>query len=388
MATLNLRRFSKPEMLRKIDRSHLITFFEPYTEYLSGRGIELPAAADEDGLDYSALSTVLINPNASTPEGMAEALYYINEVSTPEGFDLIQDAIADTAIDVSISEDAAYGDLALQVWLQDSKLIERIHAEQFLFRPRSFEYFKCTRETIPDFEEPSEETIAALEADLDEWFAKKRRGRASKVLKYVKDDFVWFLVRHGEPFTRESIIKDDKSSSLFYRPEKYDVIVYNPENGEIRMNARSKGEKELYRTKFGLHLFGDAEFFDGKSKFTLEPLRESGSASILCDDIEGIDWVRLKEFQIYWPGTHNEIEIRKAEDIFASLEARNRSIPNGGRLSKASFLIKFSDSNTPRTVTLSSGNRAQFKRDDDAEVLEEWLIRRGFVIADSEDNGE
>ena len=110
MATLNLRRFSKPEMLRKIDRSHLITFFEPYTEYLSGRGIELPAAADEDGLDYSALSTVLINPNASTPEGMAEALYYINEVSTPEGFDLIQDAIADTAIDVSISEDAAYGD--------------------------------------------------------------------------------------------------------------------------------------------------------------------------------------------------------------------------------------------------------------------------------------
>lgn len=120
----------------------------------------------------------------------------------------------------------------------------------------------------------------------------------------------------------------------------------------------------------------------------MEPLRESGSASILCDDIEGIDWVRLKEFQIYWPGTHNEIEIRKAEDIFASLEARDRSIPNGGRLSKASFQIKFSDSKTPRTVTLSSGNRAQFKRDDDAEVLEEWLIRRGFVVADSEDNGE
>jgi len=166
------------------------------------------------------------------------------------------------------------------------------------------------------------------------------------------------------------------------------VIVYNPENGEIRMNARSKGEKELYRTKFGLHFFGDSEFFDGKSKFTLEPLRESGSASILCEDIEGIDWVRLKEFQIFRGGTHKEIEIRKAEDIFASLEERDRSIPNGGRLSKASFQIKFADSKTPRTVTLSSGNRAQFKRDDDAEVLEKWLIRRGFVISGSEDNGE
>jgi hypothetical protein len=388
MATLNLRRFSKPEMLRKIDRSHLITFFEPYTEYLSGRGIELPSAAAENGLDYTVMSNVLLNPNTSTPPEMSEALYYINEMSTPEGFDLIQEAIADTEIDVSISEDAAYGDLALQVWVQDRNIIERLHAEQFLFRPRSFEYFKCTRETIPDFEEPSEETVAALEADLDEWFAKKRRGRASKVFSYVKDDFVWFLVRHGEPFTRESIIKDGESKSLFYRPEKYDVIVYNPENGEIRMNARSKGEKELYRTKFGLHFFGDSEFFDGKSKFTLEPLRESGSASILCEDIEGIDWVRLKEFQIFRGGTHKEIEIRKAEDIFASLEERDRSIPNGGRLSKASFQIKFADSKTPRTVTLSSGNRAQFKRDDDAEVLEKWLIRRGFVISGSEDNGE
>ncbi|PIQ06483.1 MAG: hypothetical protein COW74_00230, partial [Piscirickettsiaceae bacterium CG18_big_fil_WC_8_21_14_2_50_44_103] len=35
-----------------------------------------------------------------------------------------------------------------------------------------------------------------------------------------------------------------------------------------------------------------------------------------------------------------------------------------------------------------SGNRAQFKRDDDAEVLEKRLIRRGFVISGVEDDGE
>ncbi len=109
--------------------------------------------------------------------------------------------------------------MALQVWVQDWDIIERLHAEQFLFRPRSFEYFKCTREIIPDFEEPTEETIEALEASLDEWFAKKRRGWASKVFVYMKEEFVWFLVRHGEPFARKSIIKDGESKSLFYRPE-------------------------------------------------------------------------------------------------------------------------------------------------------------------------
>ena len=262
MATLNLRRFSKPDMLRKINRSHLITFFTPYIDYLSNQGIELPTDDYENGLDYDELSKILLNPNTDTPQELSEALYYINEMSTPECFDLIQDAIDGTELDVSITEDSAYGDLALQVWLSDPIIIERLHAEQFLFRPRSFEYFKCTNCSIPEFEAPSGETIRSLETDLDEWFSRKRRGKASRVFVYKKPDFVWFLVRHGDPFTRESIIQDGESSSLFYRPEKYDVIVYNPSTGEIRMNAKTKGEKELYRTRFGFHFFGDSEFFD------------------------------------------------------------------------------------------------------------------------------
>lgn len=256
---------------------------------------------------------------------------------TQECFDAIQNAIDGTELDVAISEDAAYADLAIQVWMQDRRVIERIHAEQFLLRPRSFEYYKTTNNPVPDFVEPDAETIHRLESDLDEWFAKKRRGRTSKVFVYVKPDFVWFLVRHGEPFTRESIIKEGESDSVYFQPEKFDVIVYNPQNGEIRMNARSKGEKELYRTKLGHHFFGDSDFFDSKSKFSLDPLRDDGEDAILCDDINGMDWVRLKEIQIFRGGSHKETEIRKAEDLYASLRERDRPFPNGGRLSKASF---------------------------------------------------
>jgi len=204
---------------------------------------------------------------------------------------------------------------------------------------------------------------------------------------YVKPDFVWFLVRHGEPFTHESIIKDGEFSSVYYRSEKYDVLVYNPETGEIRINV-SKGEKKLYRTKFGQHFFGDSEFFNGKSKFTLEPLREVGEDSLLCDDIDGMEWVRLKEFQTFRGGSQKEVEIRKAEDIFASLRESDRSFPNSAPIIKAKFLIKFADSKTARTVTISSGNRTEFKRDDDAEILETWMTRRGFIIADAENGDE
>ena len=388
MATFNLRRFSKIDTLRRVAPEHLINFLARHADYFSGRGLELPSVESGDELDYIKLSLLLLNPDANTPNDLSEALYYIDEMSTLEGFDSIQDAIEGTDIDIAVDDNAAYADLAIQVWMQKPAILERLRSEQFLLRPRSFDYFKATNASDIVFEQPSDETIHNLEGDLDEWFAKKRRGRESKVFVYVKDDFVCFLVRHGAPFTRESIIKEGESSSLFYRPEKFDVIVYNPATGEIRMHAKSKGEKELYRTMFGLHFFGDKEFFDGKSKFTLEPLREDGEDSLLCEDVEGMDWVRLKEVQIYRGGTFKDVEIRKSEDLFASLRAQERILHAGGDLIKASFLIKFSDSKSARTVVLSSGNRAQFKRDDDAEILEEWLIQRGFIINDTEENVE
>ena len=119
MATFHLRRFSQPAMLRKIAPQHLINFFRPYANYLAARGITLPDATDGHALPYEAISVVLLHPDSNTPPEMAEALYYINEMSTPEGFDLIQDAIAGTDIDGRIGEESAYGDLALQVWMQD-----------------------------------------------------------------------------------------------------------------------------------------------------------------------------------------------------------------------------------------------------------------------------
>ncbi|BBO77772.1 hypothetical protein DSCW_51890 [Desulfosarcina widdelii] len=388
MATFNLRRFSKPGMLRRIDPEHLIAFLEPHADYFSDRGVELPSTDNGDELDYKALSQALLNPNASTPDDLAEALYYVNEMSTQEGFDSLQEAIADTDLDVVIGENAAHADLAIQVWMQDRELVERLHAEQFLFRPRSFEYFRTNNGSVPEFKIPPAETIRAVEAELDEWFAKKRRGKHSKVYVFPKEDYTWFLVRHGKPYARESVIEAGESSAQYFRPEKFDVIVYNPVHGEIRMNAETKGEKELYRTKFGKYFFGDSEFFNGKSKFTLEPLREIGEDSILCDDIDGMEWVRLKEYQIYHGGTQKDVEIRKAEDIFASLRQRERSMPRSGTISKASFLIKFKDSKNARTVKLSSANRAQFKRDDDAEIIEQWMTNRGFIVMNSEGGGD
>ena len=110
-----------------------------------------------------------------------------------------------------------------------------------------------------------------------------------------------------------------------------------------------------------------------------------GTASIVCTDIDGMDWVRLKEVQFLRGGAEREIEIRKAKNLFAALEGRGQSMPATAPILQASFHVKFTDANSPRIVTIRPSNIAQYTRDSDADIVEDWLQKRGFIEQD-EDN--
>jgi hypothetical protein len=374
MAMFNPRRFSKPETLRKIAPQHLATFLLPHAEFFKNHGLEL----SESRIDYDALSDVLLNSDDSIPSELAEALFYVDELATPQGFDSIQEAIEGTKLDATIDAQTTPADLAIQVWLHDRRIIERLHAEQFLTRPRSFEYFMTTGD-VRDCRELSDAEMTTFEYSLNDWFEKKRRGRTAKVFVYPKPDFIWFQVRHGEPFTREpSINADNEESSEYFRPMKYDLLGYNRLTGEMRIHAKTKGEKELYRKRFGEIFFCDEEYFDSASKFTLTPLQEDGADALLCGDVDGLEEVKLLEVQIFRGGTHKAVEIHKAEDVFAVMEERNTDRSYFRGVFKASFSFAFRGSKTPRTVTIT-GNKALYKRDGDSVIIERWFVVRGFA---------
>ncbi len=379
MANLTLRRFSKLEMIAAIHPRHLRVFLAPYTGYLEQRGVQLPAGDESLAFPYGAIAQLLMTPDAAMPGEMVEALYYIHEMATPQGHDAMIEALEETGLELESDERATALDLAMQIWLKAPRLLERLHAEQNLFRPRSFEYYRSAEGPLPGSIEPDEEARRRLEADLDRWFVRKRRGRTAQVHIYNQSDSVWFLVRHGEPYKFENVIKEGESGCIFFRPEKFDVIVFEPQTGEIRINARTKGERELYRTMLGQHLFGDPEFFGERSRFILEPLARDGQAALVCRDIAGLEWVKLKEVHLFWGGLHGEVEIRKADDLFDALAMRGNSLPRHVRMTKACFAVKFVHAKVPRTVTISSSNRAQYKRDDDGGIIEQWMRRRGFI---------
>jgi hypothetical protein len=195
---------------------------------------------------------------------------------------------------------------------------------------------------------------------------------------------VWFLVRRGDPFKREGSIEKTGTTSVYYRPEKYDVLKYDEGLGELSINA--EGNKKLvalYRELIGELLFSDAGRFPNAAKYTLEPLQDAGPDALICSDVDGIDRITLKEVQIFWGGAQGEVEVRRAKDLFEALKGRKKELPKG-RLVKASFLVKFTDAKTPRTVTIRPQNIASYTRDSDAGVVEAWLTRRGFVTTTPE----
>lgn len=385
MATYNLRRFAQPAGLKSIEPGRLLNFLKPHGSYFESRGVSLPPPETSNGLDYDRLIEVLMSPGTDTPKELLNALFFVHEMSTQESMDVLLEEAENNGLVLDERPDPTAADVAVEVYLKDHRLLERKHAERYLIRPRSFEYYQTEVPPIPSFKQPSPQTLTALEHDLDDWFEKKKRGRGSRVFVYPKGDSIWFLVRHGDPFRREGSLDGDRTSSVFYRPEKHDVLVYETALGEIRMNACSKGEKDTYRREFGRHLLGDENFFPGVAKYTLEPLRMLGPASIVCTDVEGMDWVRLKEVQFSWAGVESEIEIRKANDVFAAIEGRGLRMPSKARILRASFQVKFKDSRTPRTVTIRPSNIAQYTRDSDADVMEEWLLKRGFIEQDQDE---
>lgn len=377
MATFRLHRFSSPETLKRITPRYFFDFLRPYESYLQGRGVVIGS-----DLDYEQLVKVLMTPDETFPKDLADDLYFVHEMASTNGMDELLDAIEDMPAEDRViidTVDATPADVAIQVRLQAPEILERKHAEHRLTSKRSFEYYQTADGTGRRFPTPGPELMVQLKNTLDDRLDLLKRGRTSKVFFFPRDEGVWILVRHGQPYRREGSVTGEETDSVYYRPEYYDVLRYDPVTGDLAMNAETVKIGKLYREKFGLFLFNDTNYWPGVGKYTLEPLVARGRDALVCTDIEGMEWVVLKELHIFWGGANNDTEIRKGNDVLATFEARQRPIPKADRLRRASFQVKFKDSKTPRTVAVSPSNIASYTRDDDALIVESWLAKRGFI---------
>jgi len=413
MSTFTLRRFTNQETLKSIYRDNLLSLLARHKTYFAGRGVALPAvgavlhvaeatatygsaarqvAREPDELDYEGIARVLMTPDVTTPRELVDDLFFVDEMATPEGMDALREEISKLPPAkrkrLELGPDPTPADVAVMVRLHAPEILERKHAESLLVSKRSFQYFRSAKGKREPFGTPTDRQLRSLEGALDDAFDQMKRGRNVKAHVFERPEEAWFLIRRGDPCKREGALELSGSSSVYYRPEVFDVLRYHCGTCELSINAgSSKKIYNLYREKIGFHIFGDAlRFPEGKAKFTLDPLRVDGEDSLVCSDIDGMESVVLKELHYFWGGPENEVEIRKASNLFEAMKRRKRSIPESARIFKAKFAVKFVDSKTPRTVTVTNSNSTSFTRDSDATAVEAWLAKRGFAMVDDDED--
>lgn len=378
MPSLTLRRFGNPSFIQGLSPSIQLQLFAEFFPWFRSHGVEWSASGQ---VDLLLLAQVLMNLDETAPDRLMDMLFFLDEMSVPESKDELLETARELGIDLD-GPDPTDPDLAALIWMKDRDALQFLHAERFLVRPKKFDSFLSTAKTLPTVELIGDTTRIAMESALDEFFDTRKKGRGTRVFPFPRPEGIWFLIRHGQRVRREDAMESGKSSSVFYRPGKFDVLIYNAEIGELAIHADTQGERKIYCEVLGRHVFGSNNFFDLDlldGKFTLQPLIDLQALSLAVDDVEGMESVSLVELHWRYGGTRYHVEIHKSDDVFAALAEIRRRIPRRATLIKAVFKVKFFGASRPRTVALRPPNVAIYDRESDATVVEAWMRNAGFI---------
>lgn len=280
MPRYNPKTFTKPESLKAMDPVILRQLFGHFADFFESKGLRLDEIPPGEKLPYGHLAELIAAPEGA-PE-LAEALYIIDEMATEKRFDdLIDRATAMKLLDSL--KDPTPADLATALWLADPVALQRMHASSYLDRQRRFLYF-YEDESEFSWDGPSERELVSLERDFDNWFIRAKRGIGCKVFYFFRNEEHWFLVWHGLPYRREGTVVEGEPGSVVYRPEKYDVLGYHPERGELKIHAATQKEVAMYREYLADLLIGAEATFRVVDRYSLEPLQTLGPKALAPPD--------------------------------------------------------------------------------------------------------
>ena len=388
MPSYNLKRFSNPKVLKSVAPETLGQFLSPHREFLDQKGFILPADCSTlSDFDYLSITAILMKPDDGMPADLTDSLYFTHEMATDKAMDDLLELA--NQLGQALPDECTPLDVAMRLWITDRYALERKHSKKHMARTRTFEHYQADAPMA--FAEPSAEAVAAMESSMDEWFIEHKRGGNSRLFIYPGSDGVWFLVRHGDSYKRESAVEGDRSRGVLFRPEAFDVVCYLPSLGELRVHTEKnrKGEKDLYRREFGKLVAGNSSHFPGFEKYTFIPLVHDGEKSLICSDVDGIDHISLCELHVTTRTVFSRYIIAyKGPNVFSVLAERGIVISPSEKIDRAVFSIRFTDSETTRRVTIIPPNRVELSRDGDSGPVENWLRRRGFRLGCGEEEVE
>lgn len=375
---LKLRYFSHPDVLKRFRPEILLRVLLTAESYFAGKGFPVPPPDSGGNVDYEVLAGILADPDEEMPGDLVDGLHLISELGNEGCFDDLLQMAGEA--DIEVDEEVTPQDLAALIWLIRPRLLQQKAQESSFERRKTFESFAPADPAMVIDLERLPADLGDLETGLRDYFRSKKKGRRCHVIRKDAPGAIHFYVDHGQAFRREPSVKGEEATCTVFRPARTDMVILDTVQPELRINSASAPDMRKYRELFGMHLFGSAETFQYAEKFTLEPLRKLGQASLECCDFAAIESARLTELEVDWGGAFNHIEVQKADDVFMALAIRQTIIPRGPAIRRAKIKVKLKGVRKPRVLSLVAGNKSGYPRGEESPLIEEWLRAREFIV--------
>ena len=372
-----LRWYTDEGNLRSLGREHLGRLLDRYAAEMIGAGMRVPVFEDDETY-YRELARVFTRPEG-IPASLHDALFHIKALDNDRGEERLVMAVNEGLVQIDLAGEHSTADKALLAWLQDEELVKRLHIQVDLDRSKSFITFQP--QGGGDLKPADFPAIkAALESDLAPIFGKHGRGEWAEVGCHEREDELVFVIRHAEPFRRETEKGEAGAVPRYYWPVGQDLVIFSRGFGDLRTNATARWLKEAYAKVFGYRLLGRADLFKEAPKYTLEPLRNLGLFALL-GAAYGLESIQLQELESLVDPTTNDRRIRRATDVLEAYE-KEGGLPTGEPLMAAKFRVRFTGRRHDRTVVIRVPNRAKYTQDKEGYAVTQWLKETGFIVRD------
>lgn len=381
MAGSNLRKFRNPETLRQLSFPRLLEMVGRYKGYFERVGFPLDGAT-EDSFDYDGLAAILSNQMfVGEYEELFNGFALVGATSMECFNEVLRTYIAGSGYADELTDKMSTADMALLVYLHDPEELCLLESDYAALKKKSF----AMRATAGDVRSLviSAEQIRDFENGMNQIFRAKNYGSTARVTLTENDrrDIV-LLVRHGDPYRRQGIVMNGRSSkTIGFQPESYNTLSINRETGELRLGIPTspKWMEDAYCRQLGKSLFNDYDAFSDRRINDLDKIKELGRDVLCYHGAADVKSISLLSVRAYFDGDSGMSATLEAADgdLFRDMERQQFVLSNLGRIVKAKFLVKIG--RTERTILLDASNRSGYDYDDFGMIVDEWLRQTGVI---------
>jgi hypothetical protein len=382
MTTVKYKRFTNLRVLKSIHHDRLLKFLSPHLHYIASRGLLLPSEGRITDEQFEKLGEILRSPDHQTPAELMRSVHMVNELAREPMMETLLDQIEELGEVFGRNERIMPADVAVEAILRHRDHAESIHRLQTLNARRTYSYFQANSDEVPSLQDPIERSRLSFESSVGAYFEAKKCGRGTQAVMQLTDESLDLTVMHGRPWQLQDVLVDGSRDILNFQPLQEDLLQFNRLTGELKINAATPLQKEMYRSAFGRSFFDDDNMFPPGDMWTAEPLRLDGRQALSVVGVPNLASATLTSVTLFIPGTIPELVTTKRENLIDILEERiayYQDLDVEVRIAEARLELRFDDGRRTRAVAIKPPNIAVYTRDGDADVIELFLRVRGFT---------